>query len=110
VEVQLNASDVYRYTMTAICRRFRWFMLFFAALTVYLVFQFSSEDFHWSWSWGNVFAPLFFFIIFPYVFFIAPYLSSKKYLQRNPSLFGPKKYAFSANGIDVSGALIAVWG
>jgi YcxB-like protein len=103
VEVQLNAGDMYRYSMTTLFRRFRFFLVLFTGLTVYLVFQFSREDFHWSWNWGNVFAPLFFFIFFPYAFFIAPYFSSKKYLQRNPSLVGPNKYTFSSDGIDVSG-------
>ncbi len=104
VEIQLNADDMYRYAMTTLFRRFRWFMLLFAVLTVYLAFQFSGEDFHWSWTFGNVFAPLFFFIFCPYAFFIAPYFSSKKYLQRNPSLVGPNKYTFSSDGIDISGA------
>jgi hypothetical protein len=104
VEVQLNVGDMYRYSMTTLFRRFRWFMLLFAVLTVYLVFQFSREDFHWSWSWENLFGPLFFFILFPYAFFIAPYFSSKKYLQRNPSLVGPNTYTFSADGIDISAA------
>jgi len=102
VEVQLNAGDMYRYSMTTMFRRFRWIMVLFTVLTMYLAFQFSREGFHWSWGWGNVFAPLFFFIFFPYAFFIAPYFSSKKYLQRNPSLVGPNKYTFSSDGIDVS--------
>lgn len=104
VKVQLGTSDMYRYSMTTIFRRFRWFMLLFAVLTVYLAFQFSRVDFHWSLSFGNVFAPVFFFLIFPYAFFIAPYFSSKKYLQRNPSIVGPNTYAFSSEGIDVSAA------
>ena len=103
VEVQLNAGDMYRYSMTTIFRRFRWIMVLFTVLTLYLVFQFSRGDFHWSWSWGNVFAPLFFFILFPYAFFIAPYFSSKKYLQRNPSLVGPNKNTYTSDGKDVLG-------
>lgn len=104
VEVRLSASDMYRYSMTTLFRRFRLFVLLFSFLTVYLAFQFSREDFHWSWNWGNVFAPLFFFIIFPYSFFVAPYFSSKKYLERNPNLVGPNTYTLSSDGIDISGA------
>jgi|GEM_PF-6509206 len=103
VEIQLNANDMYRYSMTTLFRRYRWITLFFTGLAVYLAFGFSREDFHWSWSVGNVFAPLFFFVFFPYAFFVAPYFSSKKYLQRNPNVAGPKKYTFSSDGIDFSG-------
>jgi len=101
MEVRLNSGDMYRYTMTTIFRRFRLFYVFFAALAMYLAFQFSRADFEWSWSFGNIFAPLFFFILFPYAFFIVPYFSSKKYLQRNPRLAGPNTYTFSASGVDV---------
>jgi hypothetical protein len=103
VKVELNAGDMYRYSLTTILRRFRFFLLLFAFLTVYLVFQFSRQDFHWSFSFGNVFAPLFFFVVFPYAFFVAPYFSSKKYLENNPSLAGPNSYVFSSDGIDISG-------
>ena len=103
VEVQLDAGDMYRYSMTAMFRRFRLFVVLFSFLAVYLAFQFSSKDFHWSWSWGNVFAPLFFFIFFPYAFFIAPYFSSKKYLELNPNLAGPHTYTFSPEGVDILG-------
>lgn len=104
LQVQLNAGDMYRYSLTTIFRRFRWVVLLFSTLAVYLAFQISRGNFQWSWSFGNVFAPLFFFIFFPYAFFIAPYFSSKKYLQKNPNLAGPKTYTFSVDGIDVSGA------
>lgn len=103
LEVQLNAADMYRYSVTTILRRFRWVVLLFSVLTAYLVLQILRGNFHWSWSFGSVFAPLFFFVVFPYAFFIAPYFSSKKYLQRNPNLAGPKTYRFSPDGIDVSG-------
>lgn len=103
VGVRLTAGDMYRYSLTAIFRRFRWFVLLFVFLTVYLAFQFSREDFQWTWTFGNIFAPLFFFLIFPYAFFVAPYFSSKKYLEKNASLAGPNMYTFSSDGIDVSG-------
>jgi hypothetical protein len=103
LEVKLNAVDMYRFSMTTIFRRFWWVVLLFSVLAVYLVFQISRGNFQWSWSFGSVFAPLFFFFVFPYAFFIAPYFSSKKYLQKNPNLAGPKNYTFSPDGIEVSG-------
>jgi YcxB-like protein len=78
-------------------------MLVFAFLAVYLASEVARGNFHWSWNWENLFGPLFFFIIFPYAFFVAPYFSSKKYLERNPNLVGPNTYTFSPDGIDVSG-------
>lgn len=83
LEVQLNAADMYRFSITTMFRRFRWVVLLFSAITVYLVFQIARGSFQWGWSFGSLFAPLFFFIFFPYAFFIAPYFSSKKYLQKN---------------------------
>ena len=103
VDVILNAGDMYRYSMTALLRRFKWITVMYTGLAVYLAFQFSRPSFHWTWSAGNVFAPLFFFVFFPYAFFVAPYFSSKKYLERNPNLVGPNTYTFSTNGVDILG-------
>ena len=102
VEVKLETMDMYRLSLTTVLRRFRWFIVLMMLVAVGLIVSFASQDLRWEWSWQNIFGPLFVFVFMPYVFFVAPYFSSRKYLRKNPSLSGPFSYTFSESGIDVS--------
>lgn len=103
VEVKLETMDMYRFSLTTLFRRFRWFMVLMLAVALGLIVSFVSQEWHWEWGWQNILGPLFVFVFMPYAFFVAPYFSSRKYLRRNPNLSGPLTYTFSDAGIEVSG-------
>jgi len=102
-EVRLETRDMYRFSLTTMFRRFRWFMLLMVFVALGLIVSLVSQDWHWEWGWQSIFGPLFVFVFVPYAFFVAPYFSSRKYLRKNPSLAGPVMYTILEKGIDVSG-------
>jgi hypothetical protein len=103
VQVKLETMDMYRFSLTTVFRRFRWFMVLMLVVAMGLIVSLTSQYSHWEWNWQNILGPLFVFVFMPYAFFVAPYFSSRKYLRKNPNLSGPFTYTFSEGGIDVSG-------
>lgn len=101
VEVKLETMDMYRFFLSTLFRRFRWFVMI-ALLGVSLVVFLNVRTGQWDWSWQNLLGPII-LIFMAYAFLISPYFAARKYLRKNPSVAGPFMYTFSEGGIDVSG-------
>jgi len=100
---QLQAADLYRFSLTTLYRRFWWFLGIMAVVAVFFISSLFRGNIKWEWTWGNVWGPLFPFVLVPYAFFLAPYLAARKQVRTNPNLNGPMKYVFSDEGIEFTG-------
>jgi hypothetical protein len=100
---QLTPGDMYRFYLTALARRFRWFLVIMAVVGSWFVVSLSTGSAHWEWTWPNVIGPMFPFVLVPYAFFVAPYFTARKQVRTNPNLNGPLSYGFSDTGIEFSG-------
>jgi len=100
---QLTASDIYRFYLTALLKRFWWFLGIMALTGSWFVLSVSRGTLHWEWTVQNVVGPSFVFLLVPYAFVVAPYFAAKKQVRTNPNLNGPMSYSFSDTGIEFSG-------
>jgi hypothetical protein len=101
LQVQLTPKDIYRFSLTTLFRRFRWFLPI-AAVGVLSVTFLNVMAGQWDWSWPNLLGPAFLLLML-YGLFVSPYFGARKYLRNNASVVGPQSYIFSDSGIDVSG-------
>src|SRR5712692_2572218 len=102
VEVQLIPTDIYRFSLMTLFRRFRWFLAI-AVLAILPVIFLNVKAGQWDLDWQNLLGLFFLFVFMPYAFFVAPYFAARKYLRKNANVAGPLSYIFSDRGIDVSG-------
>jgi hypothetical protein len=100
VEINLETMDMYRFSLTTLFRRFRWFLIAVVALLIVVSLNIIAGQ--WDWSWQNLLGPAF-LVLIPYAFLVSPYFASRKYLRKNPNLTGPFTYIFSDQGIEISG-------
>ena len=100
---QLTPGDLYRYYLSALLKRFWWFLVLMAVVGTWFIVSLSTGTIHWEWKVSNLAGPLFVFAFMPYAFFIAPYFTAKKQVRTNPNLNGPVRYQFSESGIELSG-------
>jgi len=104
VQVRLSLADAYWFRWRGGFRRRRWYFVFFllsALATLCSVFNLMLPLFvPVLWSWQMLVAPIAIFVLGPYVFFIAPYLSTRKYLIEHPELALDTTYTFSDRGFD----------
>jgi hypothetical protein len=98
---QLTVGDLYRFTVYALVSR----LWLFLGIIAFVVFIFSAdlwtEYASWKWTPQSVGGVAVFFVMMPYIFFVAPYFSAKKQLQKNPQLAGPTTVTFSDAGLDM---------
>ena len=101
---QLVAADLYRYSIVALLKRFRFFAIIMALVAVYaIVAPFLNNVAPFEWNAQSILGLAFPFVLAPYVFFLAPYLSAKKQVKTNPNLSGVISYSFTDSGFEMTG-------
>jgi len=100
---QLTVGDLYRYSLSALWRRFWFFLVIMALCAAYVPYSVFVAQQSWEWAPNSLLALAFPFVLTPYAFFISPYRGAKKLLRTNPNLQGPLRYVFSDAGIDMTG-------
>src|SRR5260370_29149124 len=104
VQLRVSLADLYWFGWRGRFREHRWYFVFFlvaclAALCS--VFTLMLPLFApILWSSQVLVCPIAVLVLGPYVFFVAPYLSTRKYFTQHPRLALDSSYAFSERGFD----------
>jgi hypothetical protein len=103
VRGQLTVADLYRFSVYALVSRFWFFLGIIVSVVLIMTTELWTGRASWEWTTQTVASSVFFLVLMPYIFFVAPYFSAKKQLRTNPHLGGPTTVTISNTGLDTIG-------
>jgi hypothetical protein len=103
VRGQLTVADLYRFSVYALVSRFWFFLGIIVSVVLIMTTELWTGRASWEWTTQTVASSVFFLVLMPYIFFVAPYFSAKKQLEKNPHLSGPTTVTFSDVGLHMIG-------